>query len=200
MAGTPDGSDSATIAHMECGDAETRAGCGGPATDPSASSAPVPVRSAAAEVFQPPNKANFSREEFKMIIDESLRNLPVASRIAEAVMIKVRKRCKDDAQWLLPVAEAVMSLAATRLEIKRIWHKLIAALRAVMTGPANSTRASRFTKLRQDARHGEMLAFVTQFAVEAAASLHLHNSGGDHPSPEAERALVACYLFLERAS
>ncbi|CAM9340875.1 unnamed protein product, partial [Sphacelaria rigidula] len=59
---TPDGSDSATIAHMECGDAETRADCGRPATDPSASSQPVPARSAAAEAMQPPNKGKFSLE------------------------------------------------------------------------------------------------------------------------------------------
>ena len=98
-------------------------------------------------------------------------------------MVKVRRRCEEEAQWLLPVATAVMGLTETRVEIRRMWVKLAAVLRFVMTGPANRTRASMFTKCRHAGGHEEMMAFITQSPVERAATAHFQTSGADELSP-----------------
>lgn len=130
----------------------------------------------------------------------NIQHLPVATDVENAVMKRVRKRCANEVKWLLPLAAAVVELPSTRLEIRRIWQQLIEGLSTVMTVLANSSRASRLTKIRLASRHQEKMAFVTQPVVEAAASGVFGSSGGDDPTSRVKRALLGLYHLIEQVS
>lgn len=134
------------------------------------------------------------------MIEHSIRGLRITTDVEARVLSKVRKRCAEETKWVVPLANAVLDLPETRPEIRRMWQKLIAGLRTVMLTPADSSRASRFTMLRRAGRHEEKMAFVTQPAMEAAASAVFGDSGTDEPTPKAKRALVGVYLSLEDVS
>lgn len=132
------------------------------------------------------------------MIKHNIGGLAVTTDVEDRIMTKVRECCAVEAKWVVPLANAMLGLPEIRHEIRRMWQKLIAGLRKVMKSPADSSRASKFIMFRQAGRHEEKMAFVTQPAVEAAASDVFGDSGTDEPTPKAKRALIGCHLFIER--
>ena len=131
-------------------------------------------------------------------IDQNIQRLPSASFAAATVVTKVGETIAKEMRWLEPVANAVVKMRETRAEIERLWQHSVYAVRTVMTGPANTTRAGNFTTLSEENAFEFKMAFVTQPAVLAKACDIVRLSNAGDPTQRAQRALSLLHGFIYR--
>ena len=114
------------------------------------------------------------------------------------MVTKVGETIAKEMRWLEPVANAVVKMRETRAEIERLWQHSVYAVRTVMTGPANTTRAGNFTTLSEENSFEHKMAFIAQPGVLAAACDIIRRSNAGAPTHRAERALGLLDGFIHR--